>query len=64
MVTVNGKKKEWSGKTVEEMLQSSGYQMERVAVELNEEILPRTQYAETILKTGDCVEVIEFVGGG
>ena len=64
MVTVNGEKKEGSGKTVEEMLQSSGYQMERVAVELNEEILPKTQYAETILKTGDCVEVIEFVGGG
>jgi sulfur carrier protein len=33
-------------------------------VELNLEIVPKSQYDSTILKDGDSVEVVSFVGGG
>jgi thiamine biosynthesis protein ThiS len=36
----------------------------RVAVEINETVVPKAEYARTILKTGDKVEIINFVGGG
>ena len=36
----------------------------RVAVELNLDIVPRSQHAETVLKAGDQVEVVHAIGGG
>ncbi|MBQ1463631.1 MAG: sulfur carrier protein ThiS, partial [Ruminococcus sp.] len=41
-----------------------GYSQQRVAVERNEEIVPKALYNDTILCAGDCVEVVRFVGGG
>ena len=36
----------------------------RVAVEINGEIVPRANYDATIVRAGDSVEIINFVGGG
>lgn len=36
----------------------------RVAVELNLEIIPKTEFETTSLKEGDRLEVVSFVGGG
>lgn len=36
----------------------------RVAVELNQEIVPRSQHERTELRAGDCVEVVHAIGGG
>jgi sulfur carrier protein len=36
----------------------------RVAVELNREVVPKARYEDTIIRAGDVVEVINFVGGG
>lgn len=36
----------------------------RVAVELNREIVPKSQWGEVRLRDGDQLEVINFVGGG
>ena len=36
----------------------------RVAVEINQAVIPRAQYDAVKLKPGDTVEVINFVGGG
>jgi sulfur carrier protein len=36
----------------------------RVAVEINREIVPKASYTETVIKPGDSVEIINFVGGG
>lgn len=36
----------------------------RVAVEINREIVPKAKYTETVIKPGDNVEIINFVGGG
>lgn len=37
---------------------------EAVAVELNRKILPKSRYNETIIKDGDKIEIVTFVGGG
>ena len=36
----------------------------RIAVERNFEIVPRDKYDATVLKDGDRLEVVTFVGGG
>ena len=36
----------------------------RVAVEINREIVPKAKYDATIVRAGDHVEIINFVGGG
>lgn len=36
----------------------------RLAVELNTEIVPRSQHATTVLKHGDVVEIVHAIGGG
>lgn len=37
---------------------------QRLAIELNLSILPRTAWAETTLQNGDKLEIVHFVGGG
>ncbi|HNZ98287.1 sulfur carrier protein ThiS [Ruminococcus sp.] len=64
MVKINGELLEKDGKTVTEMLSDMEISGQRVAVEINEEIVPKVKYDETILKDGDHVEVVRFVGGG
>lgn len=65
MITVNGK--EFIPEqpvTVAEYLDANQYQINRIAVELNYEILPKNTYASTVLKDGDILEIVSFVGGG
>lgn len=64
MVKINGELLDKDGKTVSEMLADMDINSQRVAVELNEEIVPKAKYGETVLKDGDKVEVVRFVGGG
>lgn len=64
MVRINGNDITADGKTVAEYLESENYRMERIVVEINGNIIPKNNYAETILKDGDIVEVVSFVGGG
>jgi sulfur carrier protein len=41
-----------------------GLDMRKVAVERNEEIVPRSRYHETWLDSGDQLEIVHFIGGG
>ncbi len=50
--------------TVAELLERRSLPPKRVAVELNERLLPRTRYAETRLAEGDALEIVTLVGGG
>ena len=52
------------GKSVSEYLASADYRKERVAVELNGEILTKSLYDSTVLSENDVMEVVSFVGGG
>ncbi len=36
----------------------------KVAVERNEEIVPRSLYTQTLLQPGDRIEIVHFIGGG
>lgn len=65
MITVNGKQIQLiSEMSVADYLEQNNYQINRIAVEMNEEILPKYSYSETMLKEGDRLEVVTFVGGG
>ena len=64
-ITLNGEKKEVpEGLTIAGLLDYLNIQPQRVAVELNEDIVRKTQYAGTVLRTGDSLEVVSFMGGG
>lgn len=52
------------GLTVAALVAQLGMKPDRVAVELNLEIVPRTNWDTTTLKSGDKLEVVHFVGGG
>ena len=45
-------------------LEEASYDLARIAVECNGEIVPKRVYGETVLKDGDVLEVVSFVGGG
>ena len=64
MVTVNGQAQDAAGKTLAELLAFAGYETGRIAVERNGDIVPKAQYASTVLEDGDALEVVRFVGGG
>lgn len=64
MVKINGEELNVAGVSVTQYLNGSGYDTKRVAVELNGDILPKSQYESTLLQDGDCVEIVSFVGGG
>lgn len=64
MVKVNGQELKLAGKSVAEYLAEAQYEPRRVAVELNGQIVPRAQYATSILRDGDVLELVSFVGGG
>lgn len=64
MVTVNGEKVQASGQTIAEYLKNTGYNADRVVVELNLQIISKDKYSEITLKENDAVEILNFVGGG
>lgn len=64
MVKVNGELFDYDGKTIAEIAKLSGNSTDRIAVELNEEIVPKARYGEVVAKDGDVLEIVRFVGGG
>lgn len=64
-LVVNGEERQVAGSTtVKELLVSLGLGDTLVAVERNEEVVPRARHESTQLEDGDRVEVVHFVGGG
>ncbi|MBI3994757.1 MAG: sulfur carrier protein ThiS [Nitrospirae bacterium] len=62
---LNGEGREFApNTTVANLLEALQTSPERVAVELNLRILDKQEYARTVLKEGDRLEIISFVGGG
>ncbi len=50
--------------TLAALIESLAMKSDRVAVELNREIVPRDRWPQTPLKEGDRLEIVHFVGGG
>jgi sulfur carrier protein len=64
-LVVNGEEQQvGQSTTVKQLLASMGLADTLVAVERNEEVVPRAQHESAVLTEGDRVEVVHFVGGG
>ena len=64
-ITLNGEPFEVSGPlTVSELLSHLEIDARRVAVEHNVIVLKRTAFGDTMVREGDQVEIVNFVGGG
>jgi sulfur carrier protein len=69
-VHINGEERSFPGLappgefTLTVLIESLGMKSDRVAVELNRDIVPRDRWAQTRLKDGDRLEIVHFVGGG
>lgn len=64
-LSINGKEQSFPGSlTLAQLIEQLGMKGDRVAAELNREIVTRSQWPETTLKDGDRLEIVHFVGGG
>lgn len=62
---INGEERVFDGvSNVAELIDKLGIKGDRVAVELNRDIVPRAQWTESVLKDSDKLEIVHFVGGG
>jgi thiamine biosynthesis protein ThiS len=62
---INGETRDFpDGMNVSGLVAQLGMKGDRVAVELNLEIVPRPNWEATVLKNGDKLEIVHFVGGG
>ena len=62
---INGEDKTFADSlSLAQLIEQLGMKGDRVAVELNREIIPRAQWDATLLKDGDRLEIVHFVGGG
>ncbi|MDX2273847.1 MAG: sulfur carrier protein ThiS [Hyphomonadaceae bacterium] len=64
-LTVNGELRDApDSATLADLLASLGIEGKRVAVEHNREIAPRSLWESIMLRDGDQLEIVQFVGGG
>jgi sulfur carrier protein len=63
-LTINGEPQASSAETLAALVEGLGMKQDRVAIELNREIVPRDQWPQTPLHDGDRLEIVHFVGGG
>jgi sulfur carrier protein len=65
---INGEERDFGGSpapfTLAALVEILEMKADRVAVELNRDIVPRDRWAETQLQEGDRIEIVHFVGGG
>jgi thiamine biosynthesis protein ThiS len=61
---INGEERQFEAPTVSALVEQLGIKTDRVAVELNREIVPRAEWAKAALRDGDKLEIVHFVGGG
>ena len=64
-IIVNGEKIELPQQSnIQDLVAHLGYQKQRIAIEINESIIPKSNHSTHLLKNQDKVEVINAVGGG
>ncbi|HEV8523652.1 MAG TPA: sulfur carrier protein ThiS [Terriglobales bacterium] len=64
-LVINGEERQFPGSlTLAGLLAQLGLKSDRVAVELNRDIVPRDRWVDTVLNDGDKLEIVHFVGGG
>jgi len=64
-VQINGEEKVFATEVnLEWVIDSLTLQNKKIAVEINEQIIPRSEYTKTLIKNGDSIEIVAAVGGG
>jgi sulfur carrier protein len=63
-VIVNGEPREIAASSVDALLSELGYQGSHFAIAVNYDVLPKSKWAETPLKSGDEIEIITPRQGG
>ncbi len=64
-LVINGEERAFDQvRTLAELVESMGLKSDRVAIEHNRGIVPRAEWAQTVVQDGDRLEVVHFVGGG
>tara|TARA_B100001093_G_C26833623_1_gene1017321 strand:+ start:907 stop:1134 length:228 start_codon:yes stop_codon:yes gene_type:complete len=63
-VSVNGQIEEIEGQSLNSYLASKLILGRRIAVELNGEIVPKSQFSSVMLVDGDVLEIVHAIGGG
>jgi thiamine biosynthesis protein ThiS len=64
-LTINGEDRSLpSAASLDALVEQLGMKSDRVAIELNREIVPRDRWSQTGLRDGDRLEIVHFVGGG
>ncbi|UXR78684.1 MULTISPECIES: sulfur carrier protein ThiS [unclassified Staphylococcus] len=64
-IQVNGERQQFqSDTTIQDVLNHFGIEAKRMAVEHNETVVKRSEWASTYLRPDDRLELLEFVGGG
>jgi thiamine biosynthesis protein ThiS len=64
-IQINGETRDFSAPlTLAGLVEQLGMKADRVAIELNRDIIARDQWAKTNLAESDRLEIVHFVGGG
>lgn len=64
-MTLNGVSARFAtGSTVADVVLHLGLGGKRIAVERNQDIVPKSQHASTVLAPGDVIEIVHAIGGG
>jgi thiamine biosynthesis protein ThiS len=50
--------------SLKQLISDLGFENKRLAIEVNQAIVPRGEYADFQLKDGDTVEIVQAIGGG
>lgn len=64
-IYVNGEARQVADRlSIAQLVEALGLTGQRIAVEVNVEIVPRSTHAEHLLQTGDRIEIVRAIGGG
>lgn len=63
-LSLNGETVQCNVSNVSVLLEQQGFQSQKIAVAINGEFVPRSQYGNTAVNDGDEIDVIQAVGGG
>ncbi|MBA3981485.1 MAG: thiamine biosynthesis protein ThiS [Alcanivorax sp.] len=63
-IQVNGDALDFQGRTISDLLVQLEIHGRRLAVEVNRDIIPKSEHADHALQDGDVIEIVHAIGGG
>ena len=63
-ITLNGESQQTDSRSLADLIEQLNLQGKRFAVEVNQQLVPKSRLATTLIQPDDCIEIIHAVGGG